>query len=85
MYEYKVLTERDKRFTGGFDPDTLEATLNSYASEGWRLVDAVSTGNLMKSTKAELIMILERTSARRLSPDADFASEQTPIDDARRT
>ncbi|MEY2582684.1 MAG: hypothetical protein QOE09_2533 [Ilumatobacteraceae bacterium] len=60
MYEYKVLTERDKRFTGGFDPDTLEATLNSYASEGWRLVDTVSTGNLMKSAKAELIMILER-------------------------
>lgn len=63
MYEYKVLTERDKRFTGGFDPDTLEATLNSYASEGWRLVDAVSTGNLMKTAKAELIMILERITA----------------------
>jgi Domain of unknown function (DUF4177) len=61
MYEYKVLTERDKRFTGGFDPDTLEATLNSYASEGWRLVDAVSSANLMKSTKNEMIMILERT------------------------
>jgi hypothetical protein len=61
MYEYKVLTERDKRFTGGFDPDTLEATLNSYASEGWRLVDAVSSANLMKSTKGEMIMILERT------------------------
>jgi hypothetical protein len=62
MYEYKVLTERDKRLRGGFDSDTLEATLNSYASEGWRLVDAVSTGNLMKSSKAEMIMILERTS-----------------------
>ena len=46
MYEYRVLTERDKRFTGGFDPDTLEATLNSIASEGWKLVDAVSTANL---------------------------------------
>ena len=64
MYEYKVLTERDKRLTGGFNPDTLEATLNSYASEGWRLVDAVSTGNLMKSSKAEMIMILERPSTR---------------------
>jgi hypothetical protein len=64
MYEYKVLTERDKRLTGGFDPDTLEANLNSYASEGWRLVEAVSTGNLMKSSKAEMILILERTSTR---------------------
>ena len=62
MYEYKVLTERDKRFTGGFDPDALEASLNSFAGEGWRLVEALSAGNLMKSTKGELIMILERTS-----------------------
>lgn len=54
MYEYKVLTERDKRFTSGFNLDTLEATLNSYAREGWRLIEAVSTGNLLKSTKAEL-------------------------------
>lgn len=61
MYEYKVLTECDKRFTGGFDPDTLEATLNSFASEGWKLVNAVSTANLMKSSKAQMIMILERT------------------------
>jgi len=64
MYEYKVLTERDKRFTGGFDPGTLEATLNSFSSEGWRLVEALSTGNLMKSSKAEMIMILERPSTR---------------------
>ena len=63
MYEYKVLTERDKRFTGGFDPDTLEATLNSYAAEGWRLVQAVSAANMMKTAKAEMIMILERTTA----------------------
>lgn len=63
MYEYKVLTERDKRFTGGFDPETLEQTLNSFASEGWKLVEAVSTGNLMKSAKAELVMILERIAA----------------------
>ncbi|MCU1401010.1 MAG: hypothetical protein JWN62_4119 [Acidimicrobiales bacterium] len=63
MFEYKVLTTRDNRFTGGFDPDTLEATLNSFASEGWKLVDAISTANLMKSTKAEMIMILERATA----------------------
>ena len=60
MYEYKVLTERDKRFTGGFDADTLEATLNSYAGEGWRVVDVAVAANLMKSAKAELVMILER-------------------------
>ncbi|MCU1370939.1 MAG: hypothetical protein JWO77_2133 [Ilumatobacteraceae bacterium] len=62
MYEYKVLTERDKRFAGGFDAATLEATLNSYASEGWRLTEAVPATNLMKSVKAEIVMILERAS-----------------------
>ena len=61
MYEYKVITERDRAtFTGGFDPDALEATLNGYAGEGWRLVEALPAANLMKSPKAEIIMILER-------------------------
>jgi Domain of unknown function (DUF4177) len=36
--EYKVLTERDSRFSGSFDPESLETTLNSYASEGWRVI-----------------------------------------------
>ena len=34
--EYKVLTERDKRFSGSFDPESLEQALNGYAAEGWR-------------------------------------------------
>lgn len=41
MFEYKVLSERDKRFSGRFDVDALEATLNSYAAEGWRLAESV--------------------------------------------
>ena len=38
MYEYKVLTDRDARFSGKFDLDTLETTLNSFAQEGWRVI-----------------------------------------------
>ena len=60
MYEYKVLTERDKRVAGGFDPHTLEATLNKYSSEGWRLAEAVPAANMLKTLKAEILMILER-------------------------
>jgi hypothetical protein len=60
MYEYKVLTERDKRFAGGFDPESLEATLNGYAREGWRIVEAVAATNMMKTVKAEIVIILER-------------------------
>ena len=45
MFEYTVLSEHDKRFSGRFDVDALEATLNSYASyaaEGWRLAESVA-------------------------------------------
>lgn len=61
MYEYKVLTERDSRFSGKFDLDGLETTLNGYATEGWRLVESFVAANLAKSTKAEIVMILERS------------------------
>jgi len=58
--EYKVLTERDKRFSGGFDAEVLETTLNSYATEGWRLSESFAATNVMKSMKAEVVLILER-------------------------
>jgi hypothetical protein len=61
MFEYKVLTERDSRFSGKFDLDGLEKTLNGYAAEGWRLVESFVAANLAKSVKAEIVMILERS------------------------
>jgi len=60
MIEYKVLTERDSRFSGNFDPTILEDTLNSYAAEGWRVVQSFLTTSVWKSTKAEIVVILER-------------------------
>lgn len=60
MVEYKVLTERDSRFSGRFDPDVLETALNSYAEEGWRVVESFLAASLWKSVKAEIVVILER-------------------------
>jgi hypothetical protein len=60
MYEYKILTERDSRLAGTFDPEVLEAALNSYAAEGWRVVEALLATSLWKSLKAEIVVILER-------------------------
>jgi len=60
MNEYKVLTERDKRFSGGFDAQVLEETLNAFAGDGWRLAESFVAGNIMKTMKAEIVMILER-------------------------
>ena len=72
MYEYKVLTERDRRLSGSFDPESLEAILNSYATEGWRLADGFVVTNIWKSVKAEILIILERqrTAAQRTSHDS---------------
>ena len=65
MYEYKVITERDSRFAGSFDPESIEAALNSYASDGWRLAEGFLATSLWKSSKAELVMILERPATAR--------------------
>lgn len=61
MLEYKVLTERDKLFSGTFDPDKLEAVLNGYSADGWRLAEAFTAASLWKSAKTEILLILERT------------------------
>ena len=61
MLEYKVLSERDKGFTGGFDPAVLENLLNSYAANGWRLAEGFLVASLWKSVKSEVVLILERT------------------------
>ena len=61
--EYKVLTERDSRFSGSFDPESLETTLNSYASEGWRVISGFTANSLWKSMKSEIMIVLERSVA----------------------
>ena len=60
MFEYRVLTERDTKFSGKFDLAALETTLNVYAADGWRLVQSFVAANVAKSAKAEMVMILER-------------------------
>ena len=61
MFEYKVLTEHDKMFSGAFDPTALERVLNEYAADGWRLAEGFMAASLWKSLKAEIVMILERS------------------------
>jgi len=62
LVEYKVLTERDSRFGGAFDEAALEGALNSYASEGWRVVTGFLVSSLWKSPKSEIMIVLERCS-----------------------
>lgn len=57
MKEYKVLTEQDSGFKK-FAPESLEATLNKHASEGWRVINSFSVFAIGKSSS--ITTILER-------------------------
>lgn len=61
--EYKVLTQRDSRFSGSFDAESLERTLNSYAAEGWRVASGFTAASVWKSSKTEIVVVLERAAA----------------------
>ncbi len=60
-YEYKVLTQKDKWFSGKFDPEKLEEALNAYADQGWHLVvGTTATVPGFGSNREEFVAILER-------------------------
>jgi acetolactate synthase regulatory subunit len=60
MVEYKVLSERDSRIAGRFDPDALERVLNDHAQKGWRVVQGFTATSVWKSLKTEIVVILDR-------------------------
>ena len=60
--EYKVLTQKDKWFSGKFDPEKLEGAINAYARHGWRVIGCATAScpGLLSSRREELVVILER-------------------------
>lgn len=62
MKEYKVLTQKDKWFSGKFDPEKVEEALNAYAQQGWEVV-ATATAKirvLIGGDREEMNIILQR-------------------------
>jgi hypothetical protein len=61
--QYKVLTQKDRWFSGKFDPDRLEQALNAFAADGWQLIvgATASIPGLMSSNREELIFVLGRS------------------------
>lgn len=61
FYEYKVLSQKDKWFSGKFDPILLEQALNAYAQQGWRVIDC-ATADIpgFGGPRQEFITVLER-------------------------
>jgi hypothetical protein len=61
MYEYMVLTQKDRVFGGKFNPEMIQTALNNLASEGWRVVaTATTTFPGMMGSRDELVFVLER-------------------------
>jgi Domain of unknown function (DUF4177) len=59
--EYKVITQKDKWFSGKFDPEKVEGALNSYAKQGWTL-KGVATATIpgFGGAREEIVIIMER-------------------------
>lgn len=62
IHEYKVLTQKDKWYSGKFDPERLEGALNAYAQQGWSVVFGTSASfpGFFSSNREELIVVLSR-------------------------
>lgn len=61
MKKYKVLSQKDKWFSGKFDPKKLEDALNAYAEQGWELkVAATADIPSFGGNRQEFIAIMER-------------------------
>ena len=60
-YEYKILSQKDKWFSGKFDPALLEQAINAYAQQGWRVVGC-ATADIpgFGATRQEFVTVLER-------------------------
>jgi hypothetical protein len=62
MKHYKILTQKDKWFSGKFDPSKLEDALNAYAEQGWRVIGCATADfpGFIGANRQEFIAILER-------------------------
>ncbi|MBQ3215002.1 MAG: DUF4177 domain-containing protein [Oscillospiraceae bacterium] len=60
-YEYKILSQKDKWFSGKFDPMMLEEAINAYAQQGWRVIGC-ATADIpgFSASRQEFITLLER-------------------------
>ena len=64
MKQYKVLTQKDKWFSGKFDPERLEAAINAYAEQGWTVVGCATASfpGMFSGNREEMIVLMERDS-----------------------
>ena len=56
-----MLSQKDKWFSGKFDPQVLEQAMNAYAAQGWRVIGC-ATADIpgFGTTRQEFVTIMER-------------------------
>lgn len=60
-YEYKILTQKDRLFSGKFDPTNLEHAINAYAEQGWRVISCTTADiSGLGKKRQEFVAVLER-------------------------
>lgn len=60
-FEYKILTQKDSFFRGGrFDGEMLEAALNEYSNQGWRVISATTASIHGLTSRDEIVIIMEK-------------------------
>lgn len=62
MKQYKILSQKDKWFSGKFDPLKLEEAINAYARQGWEVKSSFTAEipGIMGAVREEALIILER-------------------------
>ena len=64
LKEYKIIGQEDEWLNGGrFDKNSMENMLNSYARQGWRVREMISSktfGVFFGTPRDEMMIVLER-------------------------
>ncbi len=61
MFEYKVISVKDKLFGNRFSPEKLEKAINTLGSDGWELIEIANSDTAgVFTNRSEMIMIFKR-------------------------
>lgn len=61
MFEYKVISVKDKLFGNRFSPEKLEKAINQLGAEKWELIEIANSDSAgVMTNRSEMIMIFKR-------------------------
>ena len=61
MFQYKVISVKDKLLGNRFSTDKLEAAINKLGEQGWELVQIANSDSAgMFTNRSEMVLIFKR-------------------------